>query len=95
MNNKEFQSALAAKLGISSAEVEELQQAATTALVNELQTGNSINVQGFGSFEVREKEERAVVNPLTKERSIVPAKKALAFKVSAVYKEKIKDTPRL
>ncbi len=94
MNNKEFQSAIAAKLNISTVEVEELQQATANALLSEFQSDNTINLQGFGSFEVREKEERTVVNPLTKERSVVPAKKALAFKVSAVYKEKIKDIPR-
>ncbi len=94
MNNKEFQSSIAAKLGISKADTEALQQSIVDALIYELKENNSINIQGFGSFEVREKNERIVINPITKERSVVPSKKALTFKVSSVYKEKVKDIPR-
>lgn len=94
MNNKELQVALASKLGISQSETEELLQATINALIEKLSENKSVSIHGFGSFEVREKNERITVNPLTKERSIVPAKKALAFKSSTVYKEKIKELPR-
>ncbi len=94
MNNKEFQSSIASKLGISKAEAEAFQQSVINALIYELKENNSINIQGFGSFEVREKSERSVINPITKEQTIIPTKKALTFKVSSVYKEKVKNIPR-
>ncbi len=94
MNNKEFQTAVAAKMGISKSEAEMLQQSVVEALIDELKQDNAINIQGFGSFEVREKNERSVVNPKTKERTIVPSKKALVFKVSSVYKDRVKDIPK-
>ncbi len=93
MNNKELQSALAAKLDISISEVEELLKSTVDAMVNQLQDGKVVNIQGFGSFEVRKKAERVSVNPITKERKMVPAKLSLAFKTSTVYKDKIKELP--
>lgn len=94
MNNKELQSALAAKLKISTAEVETLLHATVEAMVDQLKNNKSINIQGFGSLEVREKAERVSVNPVTKLRTMVPAKLSLAFKTSTVYKEKLKELPR-
>lgn len=94
MNNKELQSALAAKLKISTSEVEKMLQSTIEAMVDQLKESKSINIQGFGSFEVRKKDERVSVNPVTKVRTMVPAKLSLAFKTSTVYKEKIKELPR-
>lgn len=94
LNNKELQSALAAKLKISTSEVENLLHTTIDAIVDQLKDGKSINIQGFGSFEVREKAERVSVNPVTKVRTMIPAKLSLAFKTSTVYKEKIKELPR-
>lgn len=94
MNNKELQSTLAAKLKLSSSEVETLLQSTIDAMVDQLKADKTINIQGFGSFEVRKKDERVSVNPITKIRTMVPAKLSLAFKTSTVYKEKIKELPR-
>ena len=47
-------------------------------------------VQGFGTFEVKKKMERVVVNPANKQRKLIPPKLVLAFKPSAVLKEKMK-----
>lgn len=95
MNNKELQSTIASKLGVSHSEAEALIDAAIEALTEKLSDKKSVSIHGFGSFEVRQKKERLTVNPLTKERSIVPAKLALAFKPSTVYKDKIKALPRV
>ncbi len=94
MNNKELQSALAAKMDISTTEVELLLKSTIDAMLAQLQDDKAVNIQGFGSFEVRQKAERISVNPITKERKMVPAKLSLAFKTSTVYKDKIKELPR-
>ena len=71
----------------------EAQKLATT-LINELaenlDDGNSLTIQGFGSFEVKKKLERVVVNPTTKQRMLVPPKLALSFKPSNLLKDKFK-----
>ena len=94
MNNKELQSAIASKLGISQSETEVLIQSTVDAMMKKLSENKQISIHGFGSLEVRKKEERLTVNPLTKKRTMVPAKLALAFKPSTVYKDKIKELPR-
>ncbi len=95
MNNKELQTAIASKLDVPQSEAENLINAAIEALTGKLCEEKTVSLHGFGAFEVRHKKERLTVNPLTKERSIVPAKKALAFKPSTVYKDKIKELPRV
>lgn len=93
MNNKELLSKLSAKLKLTQSETSillaEFMQASTYQLVN----GKSISIQGFGTLEVRKKEERLSVNPLTKKRTLIPPKLAVAYKMSNVLKEKIKDIP--
>lgn len=91
MNNKELQSAIASKMGVTKQEAELLLKSLTSAMVTELSEGKTINIQGFGHIEVRKKAERISVNPSTQERKMVPEKLALAFKPSAILKEKIKD----
>ena len=89
MNNKDFPSAVARRMGIAQKEVQARSNACAKALSEELDDENSLNVPGFGSFEVKKKLERVVVSPITKKRKLVPPKLALAFKPSSVLKDKI------
>lgn len=59
-------------------------------MTQELQEGNSIVIQGFGTFEVKKKPERILVNPATKQRMLVPPKLVLTYKPSVNLKEKFK-----
>ena len=90
MNNKEFISKLAERLEISAKEAQKLANTFTTELAENLNEGNALTVQGFGSFEVKKKLERIVVNPTTKQRMLVPPKLALSFKPSNLLKDKLK-----
>ncbi len=90
MNNKEFITELSQKLGTSTAETTQTIESFLSGLTEELQNGNSVTVQGFGSFEVKKKAERISVNPITKERMLVPPKLVLSYKPSNVLKEKFK-----
>ncbi len=90
MNNKEFISKLAERLEISAKEAQKLANTFTTELAENLNEGNALTVQGFGSFEVKKKLERIVVNPTTKQRMLVPPKLALSFKPSNLLKDKFK-----
>ena len=89
MNNKDFLNAVSRRMGISPKEVQAMSNAFAKALSENLDDENSLNVPGFGSFEVKKKLERVVVSPITKKRKLVPPKLALAFKPSSVLKDKI------
>ncbi|MDR1678846.1 MAG: HU family DNA-binding protein [Prevotellaceae bacterium] len=94
MNNKEFQNALTVKTGLKASEVDNLLHATLETLLEQIKAEKTVSMQGFGSFELRRKAEREMVNPMTKVRTVVPAKFVLAFQTSSVYKEKLKDLPR-
>lgn len=89
MNNKDFLNAVSRRMGISQKEVQAMSNAFAKVLSENLDDENSLNVPGFGSFEVKKKLERVVVSPITKKRKLVPPKLALAFKPSSVLKDKI------
>ena len=59
-------------------------------MTQELQEGNVVTIQGFGTFEVKKKAERITVNPTTKQRMIVPPKLVLEYRPSGQLKEKFK-----
>lgn len=53
MNNKEFTSELAERLGYTIKDTSELIGSLLSDMIQELEEGNVIAVQGFGSFEVK------------------------------------------
>ena len=52
---------------------------------------NAVMVPNFGTFEVKKKMERIMVNPSTGQRMLVPPKLVLGFKPSPTWKDKIKQ----
>lgn len=90
MNNKEFISELARKLGYTNKETTQLLSSAIGVMTQELQEGKLIAIQGFGSFEVKKKMERISVNPTIQQRMLIPPKLVLSYKPSTNLKEKFK-----
>ena len=90
MNNKEFTSELAERLGYTIKDTSELMNSLLSSMTQELEEGNVIAIQGFGSFEVKKKAERISVNPTTKQRMLVPPKLVLTYKPSTLLKDKFK-----
>ncbi len=90
MNNKEFTAELAGKLGYTLKDTSEWMAALTSEMAAHWQEGDTIAVQGFGTFEVKKKLERITVNPATKLRMLIPPKLVLSYKPSNVLKEKFK-----
>lgn len=89
MNNKEFTTELSRRLGLSSKDVCNLVSAMNAELSSLLENEDSINIQGFGLFEVKKKFEHIVVNPSTKQRMLVPPKMEIKFKPSNILKDKV------
>ena len=63
MNNKEFISELSRKLGYTNKDTSQLVSSVIGVMTQELQDGNNIAIQGFGTFEVKKKLERISINP--------------------------------
>ena len=90
MNNKEFISELSQRLNYNNKETTRLVSSLLSIMTQELQDGNTIAIQGFGSFEVKKKLERISVNPVTQQRLLIPPKLVLTYKPSISLKEKFK-----
>ena len=90
MNNKEFIADLATKLDEKAKETQRLASIFSTVFAESLEEGDSLSLQGFGTFEVKKKLERIVTNPPNKQRMLVPPKLALSFKPSNILKDKSK-----
>lgn len=91
MNNKEFQIELAQRLSFSQKRSAELMKAYVDTLVQQLADADELPFFSMGTFEVKQKEQRIIVNPLSKKRMLVPPKLVLNFKPSAKLKNKYKD----
>ena len=89
MNNKEFINALATRLQQNPKTVKQHVEALVDALANMLDEGATLNVQGFGTYEVKKKKERIIVHPMSKQRQLVPPKLVIAFKPSPTLKDKV------
>ena len=90
MINKEFTSELAERLGYTIKDTSELMNSLLSSMTQELEEGNVIAIQGFGSFEVKKKAERISINPASKQRMLVPPKLVLSYRPSNTLKDKFK-----
>ena len=90
MNHKEFTSELAERLGYTIKDTSELMNSLLSSMTQELEEGNVIAIQGFGSFEVKKKAERISINPASKQRMLVPPKLVLSYRPSNTLKDKFK-----
>ena len=86
MNNKEFISELSRRFVYTNKDTTQL----VSIMTQQLQDGNTVAIQGFGTFEVRKKLERISINPATQQRMLIPPKLVLTYKPSAILKEKFK-----
>lgn len=90
MNNKEFTSELSRRLGYTLKDTSDLIASFLSDMTRQLEEGNVISVQGFGTFEVKKKAERISMNPTTKKRLLMPPKLVLTYKPSTLLKDKFK-----
>lgn len=90
MNNKEFISELSKRTGYTQKDTSRLLNSTLALMTKELQEGNTLAIQSFGTFEVKKKLERISVNPVTQQRMLVPPKLVLTYKPSNILKDKFK-----
>jgi DNA-binding protein HU-beta len=59
------------------------------AIGGALAKGDKVSIVGFGTFVVKKRKARVGINPKTKEKLNIPAKKVPAFKPGAELKSKV------
>lgn len=83
MNKTELIAAVAEKSEMSKASAKKAVDAVFESIQEELAKNNPVALIGFGTFSVAERGERQGINPATKEKIIIPAKKSPKFKAGA------------
>lgn len=91
MNNKEYISELAQQTGYSQEDTQRLVRKVIDAMIAEFEDGEIVAIPNFGTFEVKKRLERVVINPNSKKRQLVPPKLVLSFRPVAAMKEKLKN----
>jgi DNA-binding protein HU-beta len=90
MNNKGFITELSRRTGFTQDDTQKMVGTVIDAMNDAFQRGDVVFVPKFGTFEVKKRLERIVINPGTKQRMLVPPKLVLGFKPIASIKEKLK-----
>ena len=83
MNKTELIDKIAASAGITKDQAKAALNATTNALKDALIAGDKIQLVGFGTFSVNERPAREGINPATKEKIQIAAKKVAKFKAGA------------
>lgn len=91
MNKTELIDKIAAGAGISKADAKKALDATTNALKEALVAGEKIQLVGFGTFSVSERPAREGINPATKEKIQIAAKKVAKFKAGAELADAINE----
>ena len=91
MNKTELIDKIAAGAGISKADAKKALDATTNALKEALVAGDKIQLVGFGTFSVSERPAREGINPATKEKIQIAAKKVAKLKAGAELADAINE----
>jgi integration host factor subunit beta len=89
MTKAELVDEIARKASLTRKHSEVIVDAVFSSIVEALQTGDKIELRGFGSFRVRHRASRTGRNPKTGEGVLVPAKKVPYFKPGKELRELI------
>ena len=88
---KDFISDLAQQTGYSPEDTQKMVNVIVETMGDHFQEDNMVLIPTFGTFEVKKKLERVMVNPSTGQRMLVPPKLVLNFRPNANWKERVKN----
>ena len=83
MNKTELIEKIAAGSGLTKADSQKALDATIAAIKDALIAGDKVALIGFGTFSVNERPAREGINPATKEKIQIEAKKVAKFKAGA------------
>lgn len=83
MNKTELIDKIAANAGLTKADSKKALDATLAAIQEALAANDKVALVGFGTFAVNERPAREGINPATKEKIQIEAKKVVKFKAGA------------
>ena len=89
MTKAELVNCIAGKSGLSKKDSEKALAAFIDTVTDTLAIGESLQLVGFGTFEVRERAARTGINPRTKKKIEIAATKVPAFKAGKEFKNTV------
>jgi DNA-binding protein HU-beta len=90
MNKTELIEKIAAGAGLTKADSKKALDATLDAIKGALKEGDKVALVGFGTFEVTKRPAREGINPATKQKIKIAAKKIAKFKAGAELADAVK-----
>jgi len=90
MNKTELVNAIAEKAGLAKVDAKNALDATIAAITEALAQDDKVALVGFGTFATVEKAARQGINPRTKEKVEIAARKVVKFKAGAELADKVK-----
>jgi DNA-binding protein HU-beta len=92
MQKTDFVKSVADRANVSQKEAKQVVDAALDIITESLKGGEKVTLTGFGTFEVRQRQEREGVNPQTRQKIKIAATKTPGFSASSTLKEAVKGS---
>ena len=89
MNKTELIAVVSQAAGLTKKDTERVINAALDTITASLIEGEKVQLSGFGTFEVKDREARIGRNPHTKEAIDIPATRVPSFKASQALKDTV------
>jgi DNA-binding protein HU-beta len=89
MNKTELIDKIAQGAGMTKGDAKKALEATVDAIKGALVAGDKVQLVGFGTFAVSEKPAREGINPATKQKIKIAAKKVAKFKAGAEFAEAV------
>lgn len=91
LNKKALADNLAEEFNSTKKEATEIVNYVLEAFTETLAAGGTVELSGFGKFEVRHRPERPGINPATKERITIKASNTPAFRAAKALKDAVNE----
>ena len=89
MNKSELSAVIAEKTGLSKKDSENVVNLTFDTIKETIETGEKVQLAGFGIFDVKTRDARMGRNPKTKEEIQIPSSRGPVFKASKAFKESV------
>ena len=89
MNKTELVAVVAENAGLTKKDAERVLNAVIDTITVSLVKGEKVQISGFGTFEIKDREARVGRNPHTKEAIDIPATRVPTFKPSKALKDNV------
>jgi DNA-binding protein HU-beta len=92
MQKTDFIARVAEQTGVSKKTTRQVIETALNTISQSLADGEKVVLTGFGTFELRQRQERRGVNPQTRQAMTIPASHSPGFSASASLKQLVRHS---